>query len=461
MKKTKVVCTIGPVSEDIKVLSTLIDAGMNVMRMNFSHGDETEQTLRINNVREINKKNGTNVGILLDTKGPEIRTGVVDSAVKVLPMEAGKEVKVTFDYSYVAKDASKIALSYPGLFADIEVGQKILIEDGNLAITVKSKDAKTNELLCTIDNSHGLKSKKNCNVPGVKLNMEFISEKDRADIIFGCKQDVDFLAASFVRRAQDLIDLRELLASQGNSRIKIISKIENTEGVENMDEIIELSDGVMVARGDLGVDVPVWELPAIQKEMIDKCQASGKIVICATQMLDSMINNHRPTRAEATDCHNAVLDGTGATMLSGESAQGDFPLKAVEYMSKIDEEAEGYIDYDAKLENAIYATDEDSTESALGLAVAKMALNYNVAAIVCEGTEKLAYAISAFRPCVDVFAAVEKATDATGLSLAWGVNPVVGKAADALKLATKSLDLISGDKVLKVTATSLEFVTVK
>lgn len=461
MKKTKVVCTIGPVSESKEVLTQLFEAGMNVMRMNFSHGDETEQTLRINNVRELNKKLGTHVGILLDTKGPEIRTGLVDPSVKVLNMEAGKEVRVTFDYSYVATDAKKIALSYPGLFNEINVGNKILIEDGNLALTVASKDAKTSELVCTIDNTHGLKNKKNCNVPGVKLGMEFISEKDRADIIFGCKQDVDFLAASFVRRAQDLVDLRELLASQGNTRIKVISKIENTEGVENMDEIIALSDGVMVARGDLGVDVPVWELPAIQKEMIEKCQAAGKIVICATQMLDSMINNHRPTRAEATDCHNAVLDGTGATMLSGESAQGDFPVQAVTYMSKIDEEAEFYMDYEAKLENAIDITAEDDTAAAMGLAAAKVALNYTVDAIIVEGTEELAYKVSAFRPCTNVFAAVATASEATGLSLAWGVTPVVGKAADALKVATSAMELAKGDLVLKVTENSLEFITIK
>ncbi len=461
MKKTKIVCTIGPVSESQEVLTSLIGAGMNVMRMNFSHGDETEQTLRINNVRELNKKLGTHVGILLDTKGPEIRTGVVEPSVKSLNMEAGKEVRVTFDYSYVAKDSSKIALSYPGLFNDINVDQKILIEDGNLALTVKSKDTKTNELVCTVDNSHVLKSKKNCNVPGVKLNMEFISEKDRTDIIFGCKQDVDFLAASFVRRAQDLVDLRALLKEQGNTRIKVISKIENTEGVENMDEIIALSDGVMVARGDLGVDVPVWELPAIQKEMIEKCQAAGKIVICATQMLDSMINNHRPTRAEATDCHNAVLDGTSATMLSGESAQGDFPVQAVTYMSKIDQEAEYYLDYEKMMENAIDATDEDNTGAGIALAAAKVALNYDVCAIIVEGTEEFAYQVSSFRPCVDAFAAVKTVNEATALSLAWGVTPVVGTAADALKTATKALELTKGDTVLKVTETALEFVTIK
>ncbi|MFI3251699.1 MAG: pyruvate kinase [bacterium] len=458
MKKTKVVCTIGPVSEQRDVLESLIGAGMNVMRMNFSHGDEVEQSFRINNIKAINKEKGLAVGILLDTKGPEIRTGLVENP---LDLQVGAEIRVTMDYSYVAKDTTKVAISYPGLFNDIAVGGKILVEDGKLSLTVKSKDEKNSELVCNVDTAHVLKNKKNCNVPGVILNMEYISEKDKGDIIFGCKQDVDFLAASFVRRAEDLADLRALLASQGNTRIKIISKIENQEGVDNMDEIIELSDGVMVARGDLGVDVPVWELPAIQKEMIEKCQAAGKIVICATQMLDSMIENHRPTRAEATDCHNAVLDGTSATMLSGESAQGDFPLLAVEYMSKIDQEAEYYIDYEKMMDNAIDATDEDNTAAGIALAAAKTALNYEVCAIIAEGNEKFVYQVSAFRPCVDIFAAVPTHSDATSCSLAWGTTTLVGKADDALKAAAAALSLEKGDKVLKVTETSLEFVTIK
>lgn len=459
MKKTKVVCTIGPASEQKESLEKLINAGMNVMRMNFSHGDHEEQGARIKNIKALNEEKGWNVGIMLDTKGPEIRTGylVNDEPVRLVQ---GDMIRITMDYSFLG-DAKKIAISYPGLYDDIFVNGRILVEDGNLTLTVVEKDAATKELVCRIENTRTLKNKRNCNVPGVILNMPYISEKDKGDIIFGCQQDVDFIAASFVRRAQDIKDIRAILAEQGNTHIKIISKIENQEGVSNMEEIIELSDGVMVARGDLGVDVDAWDLPTIQKDMIYLAQAQGKIVVTATQMLDSMQQNPRPTRAEVSDCHNAVLDGTSATMLSGESAQGDYPLEAVTYMAKIDNRAEDDIDYAEMIERVISFENEKDEKDALGLAVAQIALNFDIAAIVCEGSPELAFALSQYRPCVDVFAAVPCRACCRTLALAWGVQPVCGTFEDALKVAKSALEIQSGETIVKVTETSVEFVVVE
>lgn len=456
MKKTKMVCTIGPASEQLEQLDSLIKSGMNVMRMNFSHGDHVEQGFRIVNVKKLNKEKGYNVGIMLDTKGPEIRTGYLlnDQPVR---LTEGNNIRITMDYSFLG-NAEKIAISYPGLYDDINVGGKILIEDGLLTLTVIEKDEKVRELVCRIENTRTLKNKRNCNVPGVILNMDYLSPKDISDIEFGCDQDIDFIAASFVRRAKDITDIRAILANKGNSRIKIISKIENQEGVSNMADIIELSDGVMVARGDLGVDVDAWDLPTIQKDMIYLAQASGKIVITATQMLDSMQQNPRPTRAEVTDCHNAVLDGTSATMLSGESAQGDYPLEAVKYMAKIDERAEDDIDYEEMIERVINFDNEKDGDDAIGLAVAQIALHFDVAAIVAEGSEALANKISQYRPCVDVFFATDEAT-CRSLALSWGIQPVRGKYADALKNAKEALNLQESDSIIKVSNNGFELIT--
>ena len=281
--------------------------------------------------------------------------------------------------------------------------------------------------------------------------MPFITQKEIDDIKFGTEQGVDFVFASFVRRREDVEQLRQLLADNNNTHMKIIAKIENQEGVDNMDEIIDLCDGVMVARGDLGVNVDPCDMPQLQKEIIAKCQAKGKFVITATQMLDSMIVNPRPTRAEVTDVHNAVLDGTGATMLSGESAQGDWPLEAVDYMSKIDEVAEDYIDYDAMIENAIWGSEEGDTLASVACAAAKMALEYDAEAIVAEGNVEFAMKISAFRPCLDVFYAVADRADARILSLAWGIQAVHGDINTAMAVATEKAQLEKGSKVLKVT----------
>ena len=449
MKKTKMVCTIGPASEQKEMLVKLINAGMNVMRMNFSHGDHEEQGFRIRNIKALNEEMGWNVGIALDTKGPEIRTGYLKDD-KPVDLVAGNTIRITMDYSYLG-DENKVAISYAGLYDDMNVGGTILFEDGNINLTVIEKDEENRELVCRINNNRKLKNKRNCDIPGAILNMPFVTQKEIDDIKFGTEQEVDFVFASFVRRRADIEELRALLAANNNTHMKIIAKIENQEGVDNMDEIIDLCDGVMVARGDLVVNVDAWDMPQIQKELIAKCQAQGKYVITATQMLDSMIVNPRPTRAEVTDVHNAVLDGTGATMLSGESAQGDWPFEAVDYMAKIDEVAEDYIDYEEMIENAVWGSAEDDTLASVACAAAKMALEYDLAAIVAEGNLDLAMRLSQFRPCVDVFYGVEDRADARILSLAWGIQPVHGHYAEALATATEKLGLEAGSKVLKVT----------
>ena len=458
MKKTKVVCTIGPASEQKECLEKLIGvAGMNVMRMNFSHGDYEEQGFRINNIRELNKEHGWNTGMILDTKGPEIRTGYLENDEPVM-LHKGDIIRVTMDYSFLG-NKDKIAISYAGLYDDIHVGGRILIEDGNLTLTVIEKDEANKELVCRAENDRKLKNKRNCNVPGVILNMPYISKKDKEDIEFACDQDLDFIAASFVRRPQDIADIRAILAAKGNDHIKIISKIENQEGVSNMADIVRLSDGVMVARGDLGVDVDAWDLPSIQKDMIYLAQSQGKIIVTATQMLDSMQQNPRPTRAEVSDVHNAVLDGTGCTMLSGESAQGDYPFESVSYMAKIDERAEDFIDHDLMIDNVVYNNENVTDGLLIALSAATIASKYEIKAIVAEGTTDFAMELSTFRPAADIFFAAKCERCCRTLSILWGVQGLVGNVNDALALATEKLNLTAGDKVLKVTATGLEVVT--
>ena len=457
MKKTKVVCTIGPASEQKDCLEKLIGtAGMNVMRMNFSLGDYEEQGFRIKNIKALNAEKGWNTGMMLDTKGPEIRTGYLENDEPVM-LHKGDIIRMTMDYSFIG-NAKKVAISYPGLYDDISIGGRILIEDGNLTLKVIEKDEANKELVLEAQNDRKLKNKRNCNVPGVILNMPYISPKDKADMEFACDQGLDFIAASFVRRADDIRQIREILAAKKNSHIKIISKIENQEGVSNMAEIIKLSDGVMVARGDLGVDVDAWDLPAIQKEMIYLAQSTGKLVVCATQMLDSMQQNPRPTRAEVSDCHNAVLDGTGATMLSGESAQGDYPFEAVSYMSKIDQRAEDDLDHELMIENVVYGKEEKDEDDAIGLAAATLAATFEIPAIVAEGSVELALALSQYRPAADIYFAVASKDDARTLSLAWGVQAVVGSYKDAYAKAVADLNVAKGEKLVKVTDCKLEIV---
>ena len=415
------ICTIGPKSEPKEMLSKLVDAGMNCIRCNFSHGDHAEQKARMDLIREINKEKGTHVAVLLDTKGPEIRTHLFENGG--VDLVAGQTVRVAMNE--VLGTAEKFSITYPGLISDVVVGGTILVDDGYVELTVTELDTANQEIVCTVKNSAFVKDRRGINVPGAKLNMEFISEKDRADMIFGCEMQVDYIAASFVRRAEDVLAIREIFAEQGNTHTQIIAKIENQEGVDNMDSILEVVDGIMVARGDLGVEVPAEDVPLIQKEIIAKCNAAGKIVITATQMLESMQKNPRPTRAEVSDVANAIFDGTDAIMLSGESAAGQYPLEAVETMARIARRTEQALDHQEIIARAMASSSRD-VASAMGLAVADTVEDLGAQAVIaCTQSGATARAISKYRPSAPVIAATSCEKTATSLALYWGVQPVV------------------------------------
>ncbi|MCO6537261.1 MULTISPECIES: pyruvate kinase PykF [Gilliamella] len=331
MKKTKIVCTIGPKSESKEMLAKLLNAGMNVMRLNFSHGDYEEHGNRIKNLREVMQETGLKAAIMLDTKGPEIRTIKLEGGNDV-SLVAGQTFTFTTDKNVIG-NKDRVAVTYDGFAHDLKPGNRVLVDDGLIAMDVK--EIKGNEVICTVLNNGELGENKGINLPGVSIKLPALAEKDKNDLIFGCEQGVDFIAASFIRKRSDVDDIRTHLKAHGGENIKIISKIENQEGLDNFDEILDASDGIMVARGDLGVEIAVEEVIFAQKMMIKKCNKASKPVITATQMLDSMIKNPRPTRAEAGDVANAIIDGTDAVMLSGESAKGKYPLETVNVMATI------------------------------------------------------------------------------------------------------------------------------
>lgn len=425
MRKTKIVCTIGPASESVEKLTQLIEAGMNVARLNFSHGDHEEHGARIRNIREAAKQTGKTVAILLDTKGPEIRTNnMVGGAIELV---AGNHVIVSM--TEVEGTVDKFSITYPGLIDDVHEGSKILLDDGLIGLEVTKIDRNAGEIYTKILNTGTLKNKKGVNVPGVSVNLPGITEKDANDIIFGIEQGIDFIAASFVRRASDVLEIRRLLEEHNATHIHIIPKIENQEGVDKIDEILEISDGLMVARGDLGVEIPAEEVPLVQKSLIKKCNAQGKPVITATQMLDSMQRNPRPTRAEASDVANAIFDGTDAIMLSGETAAGVYPVEAVQTMHNIASRAESALDHKEILSNRSKDNEHNITD-AIGQSVAHTALNLGANAIIAP-TESghTARMISKYRPKAPIVAVTSDDGVSRRLSLAWGVYPQIGKQA--------------------------------
>ncbi|TKC15778.1 pyruvate kinase [Robertmurraya kyonggiensis] len=426
MRKTKIVCTIGPASESVEKLTQLMEAGMNVARLNFSHGDFEEHGNRIKNIREASQKLNKNVAILLDTKGPEIRTNnMVNGAIE---LEAGKNI--TISMTEVEGTEDKFSITYEGLIDDVEAGSKILLDDGLIGLEVIEIDRSAKEIHTKILNSGTLKNKKGVNVPGVSVKLPGITEKDAKDILFGIEQGVDFIAASFVRRASDVMEIRKLLEENNGTHINIIPKIENQEGVDNIDEILEVSDGLMVARGDLGVEIPAEEVPLVQKNLIKKCNDLGKPVITATQMLDSMQRNPRPTRAEASDVANAIFDGTDAIMLSGETAAGMYPVEAVQTMHNIASRAETALDHKRLLSKRTKESDTNITD-AIGQSVAHTALNLSVSAIITP-TESghTARMISKYRPKAPIVAVTSHPSVYRRLALVWGVYPQLGVQAD-------------------------------
>lgn len=423
MRKTKIVCTIGPASESVENLTKLVNAGMNVMRLNFSHGDFDEHGGRIKNIRQVMKETGKSVAILLDTKGPEIRIG----KLKEEPIDLVQDETLVLTTEEILGDKDRISVSYNNLPNDVTVGSTILIDDGLIGLTVT--DVQGTEIICRIVNGGTIKGRKGVNVPGVKITLPGITEKDANDIVFGIEQGIDFIAASFVRKASDVLEIRELLEKHNAGHVHIISKIENQEGVDNLDEILQVSDGLMVARGDLGVEIPAEEVPLVQKAMIKKCNLAGKPVITATQMLDSMQRNPRPTRAEASDVANAIFDGTDAIMLSGESAAGKYPVESVQTMARIAERAESALEYREIFLKQAQAQQTSVTE-AISQAVANSALDLDAKAIVTS-TESgyTARMVSKYRPKAPIIAVTRNPQVIRRLALSWGVIPVLGKEA--------------------------------
>lgn len=436
MKKTKIVCTIGPASESVETLVKLIEAGMNVCRLNFSHGDFEEHGNRIKNIREASKITGKMVAILLDTKGPEIRTH--DMKDGKIEFTTGNVVRLSMEQIEGTKE--KFSVSYPELINDVNPGSHILLDDGLIDLEVTDIDRAANEIVTVVKNSGILKNKKGVNVPNVSINLPGITEKDAADIIFGIENDVDYIAASFVRRPSDVLEITEILEKHNATHIQIIPKIENQEGVDNIDEILKISDGLMVARGDLGVEIPTEDVPIVQKSLIRKCNELGKPVITATQMLDSMQKNPRPTRAEASDVANAIFDGTDAIMLSGETAAGDYPVEAVRTMNSIAiRTEEALVNQDAFALKAFSKT--DMTE-AIGQSVGHTARNLGIQTIVAA-TESghTARMISKYRPKSHIVAITFTERQMRGLALSWGVYPQVAEKPnstdDMFNLATR------------------------
>ena len=425
MKKTKIVSTLGPASNNLETISKLIESGANVFRFNFSHGDHEEQLGRMTLVREAVKKTGKDVGILLDTKGAEIRTTVQGTDSGKIEFEIGDVVRISMDSEHVGSK-EKIAVTYPGLYDDVHVGGHILFDDGLIDMKIIEKDDATKELVTEVQNAGLLGSRKGVNAPGVSISLPGITEKDADDIRFGCDNDIDYIAASFVRKAQDVLDIREILEEKNMTHVQIISKIESQEGIDNVDEIIKVSDGIMVARGDMGVEIPPEEVPMVQKMIIKKCNAVGKVVVTATQMLESMQQNPRPTRAEASDVANAVFDGTDATMLSGESANGDYPVESVATMARIDMEAEKALQELGTFQ--INEFDKTDVTETIGIAVARAAKNLGVKTIVAA-TESghTARMISKYRPDADILAVTFDERTKRGLMLNWGVFPTVAE----------------------------------
>ena len=423
MKKTKIVSTLGPASTDTDTIVKLIEAGANIFRFNFSHGDHEEHLDRLNKVHEAEKITGKTVGIMLDTKGAEIRTTFQANGKS--EYKIGDKVRITMDDS-LDTTHDKIAVTYKNLYDDVHVGGHVLFDDGLLDMKIDEKDEANRELVTTVQNAGVLGSRKGVNAPGVSINLPGITEKDSSDIRFGLDHEINYIAASFVRKPQDVLDIRELLEEKHMEHVQIFPKIESQEGIDNADEILKVCDGLMVARGDMGVEIPAENVPLVQKSLIKKCNALGMPVITATQMLDSMQENPRPTRAEASDVANAVFDGTDATMLSGESANGLYPVESVAMMAKIDEKAENTLAENGTLQ--LNRFDKTSVTETIGIAIARAAKNLNIKTIVAA-TESgyTAKMISKYRPNADILAITFDERTQRGLMVNWGVQPIVAE----------------------------------
>lgn len=428
MKKTKIICTMGPADSSEAVLEEMLLAGMNVARLNFSHGDHQGHSETIKRFRRVRDRLGLSAAVLLDTKGPEIRLG--DFEEGSVTLKTGQEFILTADA--VSGTEEKSSITYKALPSQVRPGTSILIDDGRVGLKVQS--AEGSEIVCQVTNGGKVSNRKGVNVPKTHLDLEYLSESDKSDLLFGIEYDVDYVAASFVRTAQDVLDLRNFLKENGGENIKIISKIENLEGVDHFADILDCSDGIMIARGDLGVEVNFAELPGIQKKFIRECRRAGKIVITATQMLESMIASPAPTRAEITDVANAVFDGTSAVMLSGESAMGQYPAETVKVMSKIVAQAEQDMSgVDTYVRRSDYDMDVKDISNAIGHAACTTAQDLDARAIIAlTKSGYTAEKIAKFRPSQPIIAATPEEKTYHQLSLAWDVYPVLTGYSDDL-----------------------------
>lgn len=449
MRKTKIVCTLGPATDGEETLSALCLAGMNVARLNFSHGEHADHKKRMDEVKKVRRKLNLPVAILLDTKGPEYRIGTFRTGR--ITLKAGD--RFTFTARQVQGDEKCVSVSYPALVKELSAGDMILLNNGLLSFRVERIAGEDIECVTVIGGE--LSDRKSMSFPGHVMHREYLSEQDKKDILFGAAEGVDFIACSFVSRAQDLIDVRDLLAENGISGIGLIAKIENQSGVDHIDEICEYCDGIMVARGDMGVEIPFERLPALQKKLIAECRMIGKRVITATEMLESMIQSPRPTRAEISDVANAVYDGTSAVMLSGETAVGKNPVTAVEVMARIVETAEADIDYERRFHDAAFRI--KNTTDAISHATCGMAIDIGARAIVaCSLSGITVRMISRFRVPVPIIGLTTDEKKWRSLALSWGVLPVLTEkvaSTDALlraarRVATETLPLEKGDRIV-------------
>ena len=452
MQKTKMIFTLGPASSTDEIVTKLIKVGMSASRHNFSHGDHDEHKERMERTKKLSQKFNKPVAIILDTKGPEIRTHNFKDGKKYELKKVNK-FTITCDNEIIG-DETCCSVTCKDLWKDVKKGNTILIDDGLIALEVQSTH--DGKIECVIKNDGPVSDHKGVNVPGVSVSLPAITDKDKSDLIFGAQQKVDIVTASFIRKADDVIQMRKILEENGGKGIQIYPKIENVQGVKNIDEIIEVSDGIMVARGDMGVEIPIEKVPAIQKMIISKCNEVGKPVITATQMLDSMIRNPRPTRAEATDITNAILDGTDCIMLSGESANGSYPVEAATIMSKIAQQAEKLMDHEAILEKFKKCHSKD-VPSAMSLSACTAASELHAAAIIAiTQTGMTAKRISRFRPECPIIAVTPNDSVARKLALTWGVFPIVAEAknntdeliAEAVKTAKEAGYVKKGDLVV-------------
>lgn len=416
LKKTKIVCTMGPSTDSDDILRQLVLNGLNVCRFNFSHGSHEEHKERMDRTKRVREELNKPIAILLDTKGPEIRTGDFEEPIV---LNEGDKFVVTMDECVGNRE--KCTVSYKGMINDVKVGDTILIDDGLVAL--KITEIKGNDIVTVVENSGKVSSKKGVNLPGVVINLPAITDKDISDIKFGIEQGIDFIAASFVRKASDVLEIRKILEENNAADVQIISKIESHEGVENIDSIIQVSDGIMIARGDMGVEIPSEEVPIVQKMIIRKCNEVSKPVITATQMMDSMIRNPRPTRAEVTDVANAIYDGTDAIMLSGETAAGKYPIEAVSTMNRIALRTEETLEY--KISSCGKKEEDITVTDAISHATCTTAMDLGAQAIItCTSSGYTTKEVSKFRPMAPIIAATQSDRVMRKLSLNWGTYPV-------------------------------------